>query len=306
MDKHQFLGGFHIDEDYFDTELSKKMQQRLGESYFINIIDNEFTFPVYTYELGTILLNKSFPLIGGGTFDGTAFQQVYVDAFRKGREYFIKEFSIDAKTLYNNAELYVQNLHECYYHKEPTKRKNGWIKYETSCPILIHNKAITEYGFFAGILFELKELQNKHPIVFKDFKFKCTHTLQQTETKTEQETPKTFEELFYNPKHAEPCLKILSELQPPVIDAINNYIGRAKGVFPLWIKVLKNHKPEPLIKHFKDTVYKNLLNQKVKGLNLTKDASEFRKQYVRLENDKIELDIKTILSQYSQSGKLGK
>lgn len=129
---------------------------------------------------------------------------------------------------------------------------------------------------------------------------------QQTETKTEQETPKTFEELFYNPEHAEPCLKILSELQPPVIDAINNYIGKAKGVFPLWVKVLKNHKPEPLIKHFKDAVYKDLLNQKVKGLNLSKDASEFRKQYKRVENDKIELDIKTILSQYSQSGKLGK
>lgn len=129
---------------------------------------------------------------------------------------------------------------------------------------------------------------------------------QKNETKTEQRTPKTFEELFYKPEHAEPCLKILSELQPPVIDAINNYIGKAKGVFPLWVNVLKNHKPEPLIRHFKDTVYKDLLNQKVKGLNLSKDASEFRKQYVRLINDKTELDIKTILSQYSQSGKLGK
>lgn len=127
-----------------------------------------------------------------------------------------------------------------------------------------------------------------------------------SETKTEQEIPKTFEELFYNPQHAEPCLKILSELQPPVIDAINNYIGKAKGVFPLWVKVLKNYKPEPLIKHFKDTVYKDLLNQKVKGLNLSKDASEFRKQYKRLETDKIEIDIKAILSQYSQRGKLGK
>lgn len=130
----------------------------------------------------------------------------------------------------------------------------------------------------------------------------------QTETNLnpEQKQPKTFEELFYNPEHAEPCLKILSELQPPVIDAINNYIGKAKGVFPLWVKVLKNHKPEPLIKHFSDIIYKDLLNQKVKGLNLTKDASEFRKQYVRLEKSKIELDIKTILSQYSQYGKLGK
>jgi hypothetical protein len=129
---------------------------------------------------------------------------------------------------------------------------------------------------------------------------------QQRETKTKQEIPKTFEELFYNPENAEPCLKILSDIQPPVIDAINNYIGKAKGVFPLWVRVLKNHKPEPLIKHFKDDIYKDLLNQKVKGLNLSKDASEFRKEYKRIKKDKIELDIKTILSQYSQRGKLGK
>ena len=131
-------------------------------------------------------------------------------------------------------------------------------------------------------------------------------SFQQSETKTEHQIAKTFEELFYNPENAEPCLRILSELQPPVIDAMNNYIGKAKGVFPLWVKILKNHKPEPLIKHFNDVVYKDVLNLKVKGLNLSKDASEFRKQYKRIENAQIGLDIKAILSQFSQSGKLGK
>jgi hypothetical protein len=123
----------------------------------------------------------------------------------------------------------------------------------------------------------------------------------------EHEPPQTFEELFYIPEQAEQCLNILRDLEPPVIDAINNYIGKGKkGVFALWVKVLKNHKPQPLIKHFKDTVYKDLLNEKVKGLDLSKDASEFRKEYTRLENSTMELDIKTILSQYSQNGKLGK
>jgi hypothetical protein len=126
------------------------------------------------------------------------------------------------------------------------------------------------------------------------------------ETDGGKDIPHTFEDLFYNPINAEPCLNILSELNPPVIDAKYNYIGKAKGVFPLWIKVLKSHRPQPLIKHFKDTVYKDLLNQKINGLNLTKDASEFRKGYKRLENDNVELDIKALLSQYSQNGKLGK
>jgi len=122
----------------------------------------------------------------------------------------------------------------------------------------------------------------------------------------ELETPATFEELFYDAAQAEPCLRILREIDPPTLDAINNYIGKSKGIFPLWIKVLKEQTPEPLIKHFPNIVYKNLLNQKVKGLNLSKDASEFRKHYKRLENNGVKEDLKRILSQYSHDGKLGK
>jgi len=119
-----------------------------------------------------------------------------------------------------------------------------------------------------------------------------------------KESPITFEELFYNKKNAEVCLNILRELE--FIDGLNNYIGKNKGIFQLWIQVLKTYNPKPLIKHFPDKVYKDLLNKTINGLNLSKDASEFRKQYVTLEKNNTKLDIKTILSQYSQDGKLGK
>jgi hypothetical protein len=117
--------------------------------------------------------------------------------------------------------------------------------------------------------------------------------------------PISFEELFYNSSDAEPCLNILKEIIPPVIDANNNYIGKNKGVFPLWINVLKYNKPKPLIKHFKDIEYKDALNTKIPGLNLSKDASEFRKQYSRLKENDVEADIKNLLSKLSQNGKLG-
>lgn len=119
-------------------------------------------------------------------------------------------------------------------------------------------------------------------------------------------SPETFEQLFYNSKHAETCLNVFRELNPQIIDGNNNYIGKGKGIFPLWVKVLKTFKPEPLIKHFADKVYKELLNKKINGLNLTKDASEFRKTYKRIESNNVELDIRAILSQYSLDGKLGK
>lgn len=173
-------------------------------------------------------------------------------------------------------------------------------------------KFVREGGEKADWLRHTKRFANSLSIEQQD-KFYDWFELNNTETKPkankrkiEETKPNSFEELFYDPKDAEPCLRLLGELTPPVIDAANNFIGKAKGVFPLWIKVLLNNKPQPLIKHCKDIVYKDLLNQKIKGLNLSKDASEFRKDYKRLNNNKTELDIKTILSQYSQSGKLGK
>lgn len=121
---------------------------------------------------------------------------------------------------------------------------------------------------------------------------------------TEEPIPNTFEELFNDPGLIYPCINILRELTPPVIDSVNNYIGKNKGIFPIWIGVLKKHSPTPIIKHYKETIYKDLLNKKFNGLNLSKDASEFRKNYKRL--DKKDKEIKALVSQISQKGRLGK
>lgn len=117
----------------------------------------------------------------------------------------------------------------------------------------------------------------------------------------------SIESMFHNPKHAVICLNILKEIPNPVLDSSNNYIGRGKkGVFPLWIKVLRQFEQESLVKPLTDLEYKDILNATIPNLNLTNDASEFRKNYALVERGGYELDMKTILSQYSQSGKLGK
>jgi len=55
-----------------------------------------------------------------------------------------------------------------------------------------------------------------------------------------------------------------------------------------------------------DKVYVKILNTKIKNLKLTSDASEFRKHYSRIYNSDYELQIKSLISQLSQNGKLGK
>lgn len=268
------------------------------------------TVKIYTPELCVIFLSKELQVLNmeskiETTLNGWAYLETYIEAYIKGEQHFDSKFQISPDTRYGaNAGDYVMDIHHNYFHRQHIAGFEGWGFVKNIFPNILTHKKIRDFGYYSGIVNKVDEQVKAYPRIFAKFE-KCEHGLPTQQTETEVK-PQIFEELFYNPEHAEPCLKILSELHPPVIDAINNYIGNRKGIFPLWVKILKNHKPKPLIKHFKDTVYKDLLNHKVKGLNLSKDASEFRKQYVRIENDKVELDIKAILSQYSQSGKLGK
>jgi hypothetical protein len=154
---------------------------------------------------------------------------------------------------------------------------------------------------------EFKEntLKNDEVLVFCQIELEYLKNLpaeQQNKPQTKT-VPSTFEELFFLASNAEQCLQILKEIDPAVITDINHYMGSNKGIFPILMKELER---TGLIRPQKPIVYKDLLNQRITGLNLSKDASEWRKAYKRLETDKTALSIKALISQYSQSGKLGK
>jgi hypothetical protein len=191
------------------------------------------------------------------------------------------------------------------FNKHTLKLRLEKLRVETSEITQTFNKGEKQY------IKALKQWLRVQIEFFKDLPPLLQSTQPQPEPKAEPKTiqPKpvfTFEGMFVNPNDAEPCLEILRLLEPPTLDAEFNYIGKAKGIIPLWIRVLQNHKPKALIKHFSDKQYAEILNQKIKGLSLTMDASEFRKDYTRLTKNNIELQLKTLLSQFSQSGKLGK
>jgi len=115
----------------------------------------------------------------------------------------------------------------------------------------------------------------------------------------------SFNDLFYNSKDAEPSLEILKKLTVPIIDDDYNYIGNNKGTIPLWIEILSKNNPS-IIKKFKNTEYSRTINKKIKGLNLTKEASEFGLPYKSLTDNNIEYEIKKILSNLSIIGNLRK
>ena len=110
-------------------------------------------------------------------------------------------------------------------------------------------------------------------------------------TKTVRETPKTFEELFYNIDFVNPCIDILKELKSPFIDTDYNYIGKSKGVYCVWIEELKK---QGIIKHYSERkIYASLIPTKIKGFSI--DESMFGKHHSRAEILNL-TDIKTKVS----------
>ena len=123
--------------------------------------------------------------------------------------------------------------------------------------------------------------------------------------KPKQETPKTFDELFYNTDLVKPCIDILKKLDPPLIDTDCNYIGNLKGVFCVWIDEMQR---QGIVKHYSDRkIFASLIPQKIKRFSI--DESMFGKYQSKAEN-LYRTDIKTMvsnikLSQNSQKGKQG-
>jgi hypothetical protein len=114
--------------------------------------------------------------------------------------------------------------------------------------------------------------------------------------KPEQETPKTFDELFYNADLVKPCIDILKELDPPLIDTDCNYIGKLKGVFCVWIDEMQR---QGIVKHYSDRkIFASLIPQKIKRFSI--DESMFGKHQNKAEN-LYRTDIKTKVSKIKLS-----
>lgn len=115
-------------------------------------------------------------------------------------------------------------------------------------------------------------------------------------TKETENTPKTFEELFYNTDLVAPSIDILKELDPPIIDTDCNYIGKLKGIVCVWIDELQR---QGIVKHYSDRkIFTTLIPQKIKRFSI--DESMFGKYQSKAEN-KYRTDIKTKVSKIKLS-----
>lgn len=121
-----------------------------------------------------------------------------------------------------------------------------------------------------------------------------------------EELPTTFEDLVHGEYSIQPFIDILKEIEPPLIDADCNFIGKSKGAICVWISELSI---QGIIKHYSDRkIYALLLPQII--IRFSIDESMFGKHHKKAEQC-YRQDFKTLiskvkLSQTSQKGKLGK
>lgn len=113
-----------------------------------------------------------------------------------------------------------------------------------------------------------------------------------------EETPKTFEELFYNTDLVIPSIDILKELDPPLIDTDCNYIGKLKGIICVWIDELKRQGIVKSSYPEERKLFAALIPQKIKRFSI--DESMFGKYHQKAE-DNYRTDIKTKISKIKLS-----
>ncbi len=109
-----------------------------------------------------------------------------------------------------------------------------------------------------------------------DFENSAISFVKQSKRKP-KEIPKGFDALFVEPEKAEIYLKILQQVEPPVISSTFHYqLGeRQKGAIVAWVKALR--KKGKLIQ-IQDDVLSAILNEKIIGLNLGVDGRTLRNE----------------------------
>lgn len=148
---------------------------------------------VFTPQLSLVLLTREI-----ATFDkeqnietiinGLDYINSYVEGFKKGEQYFEAKFQVSADVRYGaNAEDYVMDIHDNYFHRQHITGFEGWGFVKSNFPITLTHKRVWEFGYYSGIVNKVEEQIKAHPRIFAKFE-KCEHNLppQQFETKSDK------------------------------------------------------------------------------------------------------------------------
>ena len=219
MEKDIVLSVSSMNVDELRNTAEYKNVERQGE-FKINI-ENDFCV-VYSFGLATLFLLKDVPVINKKTkeefiLNGKIYHNDFYKGFVEGREHFLDTF-IENK--YQSKDTIVKTLHRYYHHEIIVKKYIGWKSFtKYTMPATLSVSIIKDWGFYSGIIFELKEFIKLHKELFKNFhECEINNTIQvikkpqpPTTSKKAPSKPKQYlKDLFKNPK--EDYSKIIDSL----------------------------------------------------------------------------------------------
>jgi len=228
----------------------------------------------------------------------------YFKEYAKGFENGFNEFdNTQIKsflTMFAEKQDYVNKVFE--YITKNLFFKYGWANLRTGFTTNQNKEIVNAYengqqqGYFYRAWSIVFSSNNLFAPLFQEY-FKALPPQPIVKQKPEQETPKTFDELFYNTDLVTPCIDILKKIDPPLIDTDCNYIGKLKSVFCVWIDEMQR---QGIVKHYYSDrkIFASLIPQKIKRFSI--DESMFGKYQKKAEN-LYRTDIKTKVSKIKLS-----
>ncbi len=198
-DEHRKDTSFYLSVEQIKTVKSYKSYLREIENngyQNLNIVIDEKTetVKIYTPELAVILTSKVLTAINQNTktetqINGWDYLDTYNEAYKDGEQYFEREFKVSPEIIYGkNAELYVKNIHNNFFHIVHKTTFEGWNYVKNNWPLILSHKNIRDFGYFSGIVNKVEEQIKKHLTLFTNFD-KCEHNSlpQQSDTNKEIE-----------------------------------------------------------------------------------------------------------------------
>ncbi|AWG22939.1 hypothetical protein FFWV33_16095 [Flavobacterium faecale] len=152
-----------------------------------NLIESNGSFiydnvKIYTPELGYFFYKKSLTAYDCDKKEDTLiagidYLDTYIKAYKEGEQFFEIEYKPSTNILYGeNANSYVENIHNNYFHVNHYGANEGWNFVKNSYSLTIKHEIISQFGYYAGIVNKVDELVEKHFTIFKKFD-KCEHNI---------------------------------------------------------------------------------------------------------------------------------
>jgi hypothetical protein len=174
---------FNLDELFCENNRFKSYKREIDNyGFFIVKIKGEEaqTVKIYTPEMAYVLTTKELILLELSlnekvNVNGLDYLDTYNEAYKKGAQYFDKEFKLSVNGIYGeNAKLYVKNIHNNYFHVKHEKPYEGWVYVKGFIPTILTHEVIKKFGFYSGIVSRADDEFKKHYEVFNAFDV-CEH-----------------------------------------------------------------------------------------------------------------------------------